>query len=87
MTTAADPVYWLHIYMNKNTKRNREIDLKSLPKFKPGIQTESKAKNVRMVVLHNEGDDGSKASITRFECVNRERNVYNRFNHKASHAK
>lgn len=73
--------------MNKNTKRNARHAHKEFGPFKPGVQTESKTKNVRMVVLHNEGDDGSKASITRFEPINRERNVYNRFNRKAQYVK
>lgn len=65
--------------MNKNTKRNARHAHKELGSFKPGVQTESKTKNLRMVVLHNEGANGTKDSITRFEPIRTDRNCYQRF--------
>ena len=44
--------------------------------------SESKKKNIRMVVYHNVGPDGKKGSITRFEAIDTTKPVYRRFKAK-----
>jgi len=68
--------------MNKNTKSrkaNYVKNLKAAHGAKSGILSTSSAKNLRMVVLHNEDGNGNKCSITRFEPINEHKNVYRRF--------
>jgi hypothetical protein len=58
--------------MNKNTLRRLTSHRKAAKgnKFKPGVVSISKEKNVQMVVLHNKNEAGEIESITHFKPLN-----------------